>query len=77
MAKPPKALLERAVKATQLYCGAEGTYVKTQQRFYTRMDKAISAVAQKSGVDRQSAWNQIQAEAKRRGCITPVPGKDY
>jgi len=77
MTRPPKALLERAVKAAQLYCGAECLYVKTQQRFYARMDKTINAVADKTGVDRQSAWDQILAEAKRRGCILPRPGKDY
>ena len=77
MPRPPKALLERAVKAAQLYCGADGLYVKAQQRFYARMDKAITAVATKAGVDRQQAWNQIHAEAKRRGCIAPQPGKDY
>lgn len=77
MPKPPKALLERAVKAAQLYCGSEGARIQHQQRFYTRMDRAITAVAAKAGIDRQDANDQIIREARRRGCVIPRPGKDY
>lgn len=78
MAKmPPKALLERAVKAAQLYCGSTGARVRDQQRLYERMQRNVEAVARKAGMDTDSTHEQIIAEAKRRGCIAPLPGKDY
>lgn len=72
-----KAQVEKAVKAAQLYHGSEGLYVKTQQRFYDRMMKLVNAIADKHGADRQSVFDQITAEARRRGKISPLPGKDY
>ena len=76
MAKPPKALLERAVKATQVYCGSAGVGIRIEQRLYARMHTTIQKVADKAGVDFQTAHDQILAEAKRRGCRA-VPAKDY
>jgi len=77
MPKPPKALLERAVKAAQLYCGSMGAHVRYQQKLYVRLQRNVEAVARKAGTDANSAHEQIVAEAKRRGCISAMPGKDY
>ena len=77
MPKPPKALLERAVKAAQLYCGSTGAHILDQQKLYKRLRRDVESVAKKSGMDTHSAHDQIVAEAKKRGCIRAVPGKDY
>ena len=77
MKRPPKALLERAVKATQLYCGSDGLHIRIANRFYTRMVAATTKVADVSGMSYDDAANQITSEAKRRGCVSPTPGKDY
>jgi hypothetical protein len=77
MAKPPKALLERAVKAAQLYCGSTGARIRDQQKLYKRLQRDVESVVKKSGADTQSAHDQIVAEAKKRGCIRGIPGKDY
>lgn len=75
--RPPKAMLERAVKAAQLYCGSGSALgIRDQQRLYARMLTAAKRVADRAGIDVGSAAEQIAREAKRRGCITPTPGKD-
>ena len=74
MKRPPKALLERAVKATQLYCGSEGARIRDQQKLYNQKERVVDRVAAVSGMDRIVVSEQIDAEARRRGCITPLPG---
>jgi hypothetical protein len=72
-----KASAEKAVAAVQLYRGALGLPINTQQRFYTRMQKAIERAAQDHGMTIHAAWDQITSEAAARGQIVPRPGKDY
>ena len=70
--------VEEAVKAAQLYHGSarEHMRIKDEQKLYDRMQRKIDAVARRRGIDRNAAYEQIVGEAKRRGGITPVPGKD-
>lgn len=75
--RPSKALLEKAVAAAQLYCGSTSLNVKDAQRFYRRMNSAIDRVAAAAGMDHSAAAEQITAEARRRGCITPRPGQHF
>lgn len=75
--KPPKALLERAVKAAQLHCGSvDRVAVRQEQKLYNRMWKAIDRIVAKTGMDRNDAGEQIQREARRRGCKLAMPGQD-
>jgi hypothetical protein len=75
--RPPKAMLARAVRAAQLYCGSGQTLgIRDQRRLYNRMMAAAKRVADRAGIDVGAAAEQIAREAKRRGCITPTPGKD-
>jgi hypothetical protein len=69
--------IECAVKAAQLYAG-KGLRIRIsdEQKLYARMMKAIANVAKKRGMDEGDAYRQITAEARRRGGITPMPGKD-
>jgi hypothetical protein len=65
------------VRAWQLYAGLGGrARVRDEQRLYERAQKLTSRVATKRGMDPYDAENQISAEARRRGPITPIPGKD-
>lgn len=77
MGKPSKALLERAVTATQLYCGATGIHVKVAQRLYKKMFAATAKVADTANMNYADVAPQILAEAKKRGCRIPRPGQDY
>lgn len=73
----PKASVEAAVKAWQMYYGAEGLPIKTQQRFYSRATKLTDKVAKEHSMSSLAAHEQIQGEEGRRGKIYPRPGKDY
>jgi len=72
-----KAKIERAVALAQLYCGSLGLPIKTQQRFYDRMMRAVQGAAKSAGTTATDAFEQIDREARRRGCTVPRPGKDY
>jgi hypothetical protein len=72
-----KASAEKAVEAARLYSGALGLPIKTQQRFYVRMQKAIERAAEDHGMSTQAVWDQITSAAASRGKVIPRPGKDY
>jgi hypothetical protein len=72
-----KALLDKALKAAQLYHGSMGLPVKTQQKFYARMRKAVTAVATKYGASEGTVHDQVTERAQSLGPIRPMPGKDY
>jgi hypothetical protein len=69
--------LARAVEATRKYHACHDLPIKTQQRFYARMTRAIDAVASEHGMSAVSASDQIHEEAKRQGPLRLSPGKDY
>lgn len=54
-----------------------GLPIKTQQKFYGRMMKKAETIGRQKGVSTESAYEQLSAEASRRGLIIPIPGKDY
>lgn len=66
-----------AVEAARLYMGSEGLPIKTQQRFYKRMMKAIERAARAAKMDVHIAHQQITARASSLGRVRPQPGKDY
>ncbi len=69
--------IESAVRAAQLYIGCgTTTRIADQQRLYNRMTTKIAAVAKRRKMDTLDAHDQIVKEAKRRGGICPLPGKD-
>lgn len=73
----PAKDVEAAVHAARLYHGSlDGTRIRDAQKLYERMVRKIDAVAKRRKIDRDSAYRQIADEARRRGAITPVPGKD-
>lgn len=47
--------------------------LRDEERLYKRAMASVQKVTQVVGFD---AWDQIEAEAKRRGAITPIPGRD-
>jgi len=72
-----KALLDKAVKAAQLYQGSMGTTIRVQQKLYGRMQKAISAVAKKYDAPEISVFDQVTERARMLPMVHPTPGKDY
>ncbi len=69
--------IEAAVYAAQLYIGKGlRMRVSDEMKLYGRMNRKIAAVAKRRGMDEAAAYQQIMAEAKRRGGILPMPGKD-
>ena len=72
-----KALLDKAVKAAQLYQGSMGTPIRVQQKLYGRMQKAIGAVAKEYGAPEISVFDQVTERARILQPIHPMPGKDY
>ena len=69
--------IEAAVRAAQLYIGKGLTMrFSDEQKLYNGMNRKIAAVAKRRGMDEASAYQQIMGEAKRRGGITALPGKD-
>lgn len=70
--------VEAAVRAWQLYIGrGAGTCrISDEQKLYNRAQRAIAKVAKKRNMDVYEAERQITNEARRRGGICPLPGKD-
>lgn len=72
-----KADVERAVKAMQLYLGSvDYASLRSQQRLYDRVMRRAHALASSTGISTNSVWEQLQAEAQRRGVVRPLPGRD-
>lgn len=72
----PRTLLDSAVRAMQLYMGSEGARIRDQQKLYNRAHKLAESVAAKTGLSSMEVWEQVGAEAQRRGALRPMPGKD-
>lgn len=71
--RPPKAMLERAVEAMQVYLGAvDWASLPAQQKLYNRVRKQVETLDKKTGF---STWDQIEQEARRRGIVRPMPGR--
>lgn len=68
--------LADAVHAMRVYLGSiDFARVSDQQRLYTRATRAVDRVAKATGMNRNNAWSQIEAEARRQGVIRPIPGQ--
>lgn len=74
--RPPKKMLEAAVRAWQLYAGATSCRVVDAQRLYTRAQQSVDRVARASGLSTDDVRDQLTTEAQRRGPVCPTPGKD-
>lgn len=69
--------IEAAVRAAQLYIGKGLTMrIADEQKLYNSMNRKIASVAKRRGMDEAGAYQQIMAEAKRRGGLQATPGKD-
>lgn len=70
-------ILEKAVTAARLYNGAMGLPIKTQQRLYTRLNKACERIAKDKGMPFDEVFRQVNDHARVLGAVSPRPGKDY
>lgn len=69
--------IEAAVRAAQLYIGKGLTMrITDEQKLYSSMNRKIASVAKRRNMDEAVAYQQIMGEAKRRGGIQAIPGKD-
>lgn len=74
----PRPKGESAVKPMQLYLGSvDWASVRDQDKLYRRAKRAVDAICKRYGMEVAHCWNQVEAEAKRRGPIRPMPGKDF
>ena len=75
--KPSDASLEKAVKSMQLFLGSlSSARQKDVEKLNERITKLSDRMAKKMGSPENIVWLSIMHEAKRRGPITPIPGKD-
>jgi hypothetical protein len=79
-ARPAKKIaknIETAVRAAQLYIGKGLTMrLADEQKLYKSMRRKIAGVAKRRAMDEADTYQQIMNEAKRRGGIQAIPGKD-
>jgi hypothetical protein len=69
--------VEAAVAIARLYQGSMDLPIRTQQRFYARLVRAVNAVANRRNAAPFDIFAQVNEEASRRGALIPRPGKDY
>lgn len=75
--RPSKSVLDSVVKSMQLYLGSlDKTRIKDQEKLRRKVDSNIERICKITNMDFSDAWDQIEMEAKKRGKIIPVPGKD-
>ena len=73
--KPPKATLDKAVDAMRVYLGSVGwARPQDEQKLYRRATKALQRIEMMTGLDASNVWGQIEAEARKRGVVRPMPG---
>ena len=80
MGKPISKTVEAAVKAMQLFhgCGLRAR-LRDEQKLASRAKKAIERVVKQyaaRGMTYDEAHRQIEGEARSRGSICPLPGRD-
>lgn len=76
--RPPKAKLEAAVKAMQLYLGSVNfVRLRDEERLYKRVVKLVEGISEVSGMRYIDAWEQIENEAQVRGALRPKAARDY
>lgn len=72
-----RASAEAAVRPMQLYRGSINyASVPAQQKLRRVLDRALARVlADHPGASPLQVWEQVEAEARRRGLVRPVPGQ--
>jgi hypothetical protein len=50
--------------------------VRDQQKLYARAHAAAARIAKAKGMDVYNVTVQLEQEAKRRGALMPMPGRD-
>ena len=77
---PPKSVIEKAVKNMQFYLGyirdPRGR-IQDQKRLKARVDRSIATIVKSTGNTEDNVWMQLEGEARRRGLMMPLPGKDF
>ena len=76
--KPSKAQLDKAVRTFQIYHGACG-YVRArdEERLFKRAEAVADRIAKRMCVEADAVWSELAREARKRGSIRPIVGKDF
>ena len=75
--RPSKAMLDKAVKAMQVYLGSvDRVYFHSEQRLYNKALKTVTQISEQTGMLSEDVWVQVETEARRRGIRLALPGKD-
>lgn len=76
-AGPSRRMLDLAVETMQKYLGSvDFVALSAQQKLYDRVAKQLAAIAVQTGMSQTQVWEQVETQARRKGVIRPVPGKD-
>ena len=77
---PPRSVIEKAVKAMQVYMGLNREMRARPgdvKRLKARVDRAVAGIVRITENTEDNVWWQLETEAKKRGITTPMPGKDF
>lgn len=79
-------VVEKAVRSTRLFLGADGVPFRSQQKLYRQMNRDMNAVVAYAAKHPEAfpvrpsylqVYEEIHREAVKRGFLQPFPGKDY
>lgn len=76
---PSRSVIEKAVKNMQLYLGLLADVrarVSDLNKLKARVDKSVLLCVKATGNTEDNVWMQLEAEARRRGIMMPLPGRD-
>ena len=76
--RPSKKKLEVAIRDMRLLLGGRRARmrIRDEERLQSRVKKHVDDIVQITGMDPTDVWNQLENEARSRGAMTPLPGKD-
>ncbi len=76
---PARSVIEKAVKAMQLYLGLNRDMRARPgdvKKLKTKVDRAIAKIVHTTQNTVENVWMQLEGEARKRGLTTPTPGID-
>lgn len=68
---------EKAVFEMQFYLGSvDYNNLRDQQKLYTRVRQSVAKLSAQTGQSEHSVWSAVENEARKRGLVRPIPGKN-
>lgn len=77
MPRARKSNVERAVNSMRVYLGSvDKTSLRDQQRLYARTMHEVDRLVDQTKLTRADVWDQVATEARARGLVLAIPGRD-